>query len=87
MVTKASLNKGLNSALSLQPLILVLRKMIAEGKPGARKLYGGLIQEIESKPYLLQPINDPSVVSEDSELVESLLSIPPGDHLHITRLP
>jgi hypothetical protein len=74
MVTKASLNKGLNSALSLQPLILVLRKMIAEGKPGARKLYGGLIQEIESKPYLLQPINDPSVVSEDSELVESLLS-------------
>ena len=30
--------KSLNSLLSLQPLVVVLKKMIAEGKTGAKKI-------------------------------------------------
>ncbi|HEY6956767.1 MAG TPA: hypothetical protein VI385_16060 [Flavisolibacter sp.] len=66
--------KTLNSLLSLQPLVAVLRKMISEGKPGAKKLYEGLIREVESKPALLKPMADISALSEDAELVETILS-------------
>lgn len=48
--------------------------MIAEGKPGARKLYQNLLNEIESKPELLEPIKDASVLKQHNELVETLLS-------------
>jgi hypothetical protein len=68
------MNKKINSLLSLQPLVVVLKKMIAEGKPGAKKLYEGLIREIESKPELLKPMADTSALSEDAELVETILS-------------
>lgn len=64
----------LNSLLSLQPLVTVLKKMIAEQKSGARKLYLGLINEIESKPELLKPMADTAVLEKDSELVETILS-------------
>src|SRR5689334_12347252 len=64
----------LNSLLSLQPLVVVLKKMVAEGKPGAKKLYEGLIQEIESKPELLRPMADISPLAKDAELVETILS-------------
>jgi hypothetical protein len=66
--------KTLNSLLSLQPLVAVLKKMIAEGKPGAKKLYEGLIREIESKPELLKPMADTSALIKDAELVETILS-------------
>ena len=66
--------KTLNSLLSLQPLVVVLKKMIAEGKPGAKKLYEGLIREIESKPELLNPMADISPLAKDAELVETILS-------------
>src|SRR5579875_1252190 len=66
--------EGFNSLLSLRPLVAVLKKMIAEGKPGAKKLYQGLINEIESRPELLQPMKDASVLEKDAELVETLLS-------------
>ena len=58
--------KTLNSLLSLQPLVAVLRKMISEGKPGAKKLYEGLIREVESKPALLKSMADISALSEDA---------------------
>jgi hypothetical protein len=66
--------KCLNSRLSLEPLAIVLKKMIAEGKPGAKKLYEGLLREIESKPELLKPISTTAVLENDAELVETLLS-------------
>lgn len=66
--------KSLNSLLSLEPLTIVLKKMIAEGKPGAKKLYKGLIAEIESKPELLKPMANTAVLEKEAELVESLLS-------------
>lgn len=66
--------KKLNSLLSLQPLVAVLKKMIAEGKPGAKKLYEGLIAEVESKPELLNPTPDTCELEKDTELVEAILS-------------
>jgi hypothetical protein len=66
--------KKVNSLLSLQPLVVVLKRMIAEGKPGAKKLYEGLIKEIESKPGLLKPMADTAALSNDAELVETILS-------------
>jgi hypothetical protein len=68
------MNKKINSLLSLQPLVIVLKKMIAERKPGAKKLYEGLIYEVESKPELLKPMADTSVLSKNTELVETVLS-------------
>lgn len=68
------MTKTINSFLSLQPLITVLKKMISERKAGAKKLYQGLITEIESKPELLKPMSDASVLEKDSELIESVLS-------------
>lgn len=83
---KAIINKknGFNSLISLQPLVSVLRKMIAENKPGARKLYEGLLHEIEAQPKLLQPIHDATVLMEHSNLVETLLAtiFPPSASKH-----
>jgi hypothetical protein len=67
-------NSLIHSLLSLQPLVIVLKRMIAEGKPGAKKLYQGLIQELESKSYLLQSMQDTTPLVKDAELVETLLS-------------
>ncbi|HVE60938.1 MAG TPA: GAF domain-containing protein, partial [Chitinophagaceae bacterium] len=74
MQENISTENGFNSLLSIKPLVAVLNKMIAEGKPGARKLYQNLLHEIESKPKLLEPIKDAAVLKEESELVETLLS-------------
>ena len=67
-------NSTLNSVLSFRPLINVLKKMIEDGKPGARKLYQSLLSEIESVPELLQPVKDPSILERNKELIETLLS-------------
>ncbi|MGZ5286098.1 MAG: hypothetical protein ACXWB9_02890 [Flavisolibacter sp.] len=63
-----------NSFLSLQPLVAVLKKMISEEKPGARRLYQGLIRDLESKPELLVPMQSTAPIEKDAELVETLLS-------------
>lgn len=70
----AEIHQQFNSLLSLQPLVTVLRKMIAEGKPGARKLYEDLLKEIEAKPDLLAPTDNLDPLVQNAELVESLLS-------------
>ncbi|HEX2609015.1 MAG TPA: hypothetical protein VHK91_16645, partial [Flavisolibacter sp.] len=74
MATISNLYQGVNSQLSFQPLIKVLRRMIAEGKPGARKLYQGLLDEIDQLPELQQPIEDRTILSQHTVLVETLLS-------------
>jgi hypothetical protein len=48
--------------------------MITEGKPGSKKLYNNLLAEIDAKPELLEPIDDPGILLKHKELVESLLS-------------
>ena len=74
MTRIAEIHHTFNSLLSLQPLVTVLKKMIAEGKPGARRLYEGLLNEVAAHPELLEPIDDLKPLIENAELVESLLS-------------
>jgi hypothetical protein len=82
-----------NSRLSLRPLVEVLKKTIAEGKPGSQKLYGDLIAKIDAIPELLEPITDLSVLHPYTELVEMLLStiFPPtnseNESLYAVSLP
>lgn len=68
------MTRNIHSLLSLQPLVVVVKRMIAENKPGAKKLYKSLIEEIESRPELLQPMNDTSILEQHAELVEAALS-------------
>src|SRR5215510_7546308 len=63
-----------NSRLSFQPLLNALKKNISEGKPGARKLYGELIQKIEAIPELLQPFSDLSLAKPYEDIIEMLLA-------------
>ncbi len=65
---------GFNSVLSIQPLVAVLKKMVAEDKPGAKKLYQELLNEIEAKPELLQSFSDTQLLKQHEELVEALLA-------------
>jgi len=70
----ANIDHQSKSLLSLQPLVSVVQKMVREGRPGARKLYGEILKEIEAKPELLQPVNDLAILEPHKELVESVLS-------------
>ena len=63
-----------NSRLSFQPLLNALKKNISEGKPGAQKLYGELIEKIEAIPELLQPFSDLSLAEPYEEIIEMLLA-------------
>jgi len=47
--------------------------MIAEEKPGAKKLYQEILREVESVPELLRPIDDKALLGAHAELVEALL--------------
>lgn len=75
---------GINSSLSLYPLLSVIKKITQEDKPGARKLYAPLIAEIERVPQLLEPIEDVSILKEHASLLETLLStlFPPSTVEH-----
>jgi len=70
----AEIHQQFNSLLSLQPLVTVLKKMVTADKPGARKLYDGLLREINSIPALLEPLDDLAPLVKHAELVETLLS-------------
>lgn len=74
MTTVSDIYKGFNSILSLQPLVVVLKKMVTEEKPGARRLYEGLLTEIEKVPELQKPIRDTAILLKHEALVESLLA-------------
>ncbi len=63
-----------HSRLSFCPLLEALKKNMQEGNQGIQKMYGQVVQEIESIPELLQPITDLSVIDPHTELIEELLS-------------
>ncbi len=63
-----------NSRLSFYPLVKALKKNIAEGNPGMKKLYGRVVEEFESHPELMNPITDLSILEPHTELIEELLS-------------
>jgi hypothetical protein len=64
---------GINSLLSLQPLIAVIKKMVAENKNGTRRLYEPLLEEVQSKPELLKPIEDAALLTRNAELIDAIL--------------
>ncbi|RYY98915.1 MAG: hypothetical protein EOO11_06615 [Chitinophagaceae bacterium] len=70
----------IDSRLSLQPLIAVLRQMIREGKPGAAALYAPLLARLDARPELLRPLQSPKELEPHRELADTLLStlFPPG---------
>jgi hypothetical protein len=74
MATISNIYQSFHSFISLQPLVTVLKKMIAEGKPGARRLYQGLLDEIQANPALLEPLSSPEAMKQHHELVETILS-------------
>lgn len=63
-----------NSRLCFKPLVMSLKKNIAEGNPGMKKLYGQVVEQFESHPALLNTITDTTTVKQHSELIEELLS-------------
>jgi hypothetical protein len=63
-----------NSYLSFQPLVKALKKNIAEGNPGMKKLYGNVVEEFESHPELMNTISDLKILENYTELIEELLS-------------
>ena len=73
MPSSSTINNTFNTYFSLQPLVNVYKKMIAEGKPGAKKLYQGLLNELESRPQILQPTQNIADLEKDKELVETVL--------------
>lgn len=73
MTSVSTTYAGFNSILSLLPLVKVLKRMIAEEKPGAKKLYQEILREVESVPELLRPIEDKALLGGHAELVEALL--------------
>lgn len=73
-----------NSHLSFRSLVAALKKNIAEGNPGVKKLYGRVVAEFESHPELLENIQDLNVLVPYSELIEELLAsiFPPTSSSH-----
>ena len=63
-----------NSRLSFYPLVKALKKNIAEGNPGMKKLYGNVVQEFEAHPELMTTITNLDLLLPHSELIEELLS-------------
>ena len=63
-----------NSYLSFKPLVIALKKNIAEGNPGMKKLYGQVVAEIDTHPELLEPITDLELLKPHTLLIEELLS-------------
>ncbi|NTS40874.1 hypothetical protein HRG84_08140 [Flavisolibacter sp. BT320] len=65
---------GFNSVLSILPLVTVIKRMVDEDKPGAKKLYQDLLTEIEAQPDLLQPSINKEMLRQHGALVEALLA-------------
>ncbi|HEX7847172.1 MAG TPA: GAF domain-containing protein, partial [Chitinophagaceae bacterium] len=64
----------INTRFSLRPLIDSLKNIIASGKPGAEKLYAGLMEELERSPELLEPITDPGILEKNKGIVDALIA-------------
>lgn len=64
----------LNSHLSFCPLVKALKKNIAEGNPGMKKLYGRVVEEFELHPELMNTVTDLNILRSHTELIEELLS-------------
>jgi hypothetical protein len=81
----------INSRLCFKPLLAALKKNIAEGNPGVKKLYGHVVEVFESHPELMQNIDDLGVLIPHTELIEELLAsiFPPTstENLYAIAMP
>jgi hypothetical protein len=83
----------INSRLSFRPFIHALKKNINDGNPGIKKLYGGVVEEFESHPELMENITDLAVLLPHAELIEELLAsifLPtslPHENIYAIALP
>ncbi len=64
----------IQSRLSFAPLVDAWAKTAAEGRPGTRKLYQTLLDQIKRHPELLEPIYDISILKEHEEWVDMLMA-------------
>jgi hypothetical protein len=64
----------INTRLSLRPLVDSLKNIIASGKPGAAQLYEGILEKVEQHPELLEPIDNPAILQDHSDLVDTLIA-------------
>jgi hypothetical protein len=82
---------SVNSFLSFMPLLAALKKNIAEGNAGMKKLYGQVVQQFEAQPELIGTITDLSLLQKHEELIEELLSavFPPttANYMYGVSLP
>src|ERR1700733_180153 len=62
----------LHCLLSFRPFLMVLKKMIAEDIPGAKSLYGDLVESLEANPELLAPSDDEKSLRDHQKIVETL---------------
>lgn len=80
-----------NSSLSFKPLVNALKKNLAVGNTGMKKLYGQVVEQFESHPELLDTITDPNILKSHSELIQELLSavFPPttANYMYGVSLP
>jgi len=60
--------------LSFRLLVSLLKKNIAEGNPGMKKLYGKVVDFFEQHPELIETITDLSILDKYTEHIEELLS-------------
>lgn len=83
----------IHSRLSFKPLVNALKKNIADGNPGVKKLYGNVVAEFESHPELMAPIDELDALTPHHELIDELLAsiFPPvsstHDNLYAVSLP
>ena len=83
----------INSRLSFRPFIHALKKNIADGSPGLKKLYGRVVAEFESHPELIDTITDLGVLLPHADLIEELLAsifLPtstPHENIYAIALP
>lgn len=67
-------HSGINSHFSVQPLVAVLERALAENKPGSRRLYQALLSEVKAQPRLLEPIDDLGEIRGQEDLLHALLA-------------
>ena len=73
-----------NSRFSLRPLYEAMKKNISQGNPGAEQLYGGMIEQIDAQPELLDPVEDFASLEPHRDLINAMLStvFPPTAHIN-----
>ena len=65
---------AINSRVSFAPLIRTWQQIIKAGKNGNREFYRRLLDELETYPQLLQPIDSAEELKKHSSIIEKVLA-------------